>query len=116
MKRIFGVLVLVCLLGSFFVNMADAATVNAKKRKYNKNALPYGWQSEFGYTVWRMQRGLMATRQTYMKYRREKARNPSNSIGEYVTDGLDWTNEEVAKFWEDYQEWLKFHPSGVAED
>lgn len=115
MKKIFGVLVLVCLLGSFFVSAAEAATANAKKRKYNKNALPYGWQTEFGYTLWRTQRGLAATHQTYRKYRREKSRNPSNSIGEYAVDGIDWTNEEVAKFWENYQEWFKFHPSGIEE-
>ncbi len=113
MKKLLGLLLLVSLLGCFFAEAADAATVNSKKKKYNKNALPYGWQTEIGYTLWRTQRGLGATRQTYMKYRREKRLNPTNSVGEYVVDGLDWTNEEITKFWEDYQEWFKFHPAGV---
>lgn len=116
LKRIIVVLLLLTMTGGIFPDEAPAATTNAKKRSYNKNALPYGWKTEPGYTLWRLQRGLAAHPQSYRKYRREKKHNPSNSIGEYTMDGLNWTNEEIAKFWEDYQEWFKFHPAGVTDD
>ncbi|MDR3230232.1 MAG: hypothetical protein LBT65_02235 [Synergistaceae bacterium] len=116
LRRVCGLLVLACLLGSLFLGAADAA-VNAKKRKYNKNALPSGWQYEPGYTLWRLQQGLVANPNTYRKYRRDKVWNQQHHKGfrpgVMVVDGLDWTEEEIAKFWESYNEYFKFHPSGV---
>lgn len=120
MKKIFSAFILFCVFAGVAAGAADAATMNARKRSYNKNALPYGWQSEAGYTLWRVQRGLAANPNTYKKYRRDRAWRQNlhrgNRPGEIMLDTYDWTNEEIAKFWENYQEWLKFHPAGVVED
>ncbi|MDR2179097.1 MAG: hypothetical protein LBP21_02195 [Synergistaceae bacterium] len=88
-----------------------------KKLAYNKNALPAGWQYEGGYTLWRMQKGLAANPNTYKKYKRDKGwRNKmhrNHRTEEIVLDTLDWTAEEVALFWQNYQDFFKFHPAGV---
>jgi hypothetical protein len=90
-----------------------------KNLTYNKNALPAGWQYEAGYTLWRMQRNMPVNMQTYRKYKRDRAwRNKmhrNHRTEEIVLDTLDWSAEEVALFWQNYQEFLKFHPSGVED-
>ena len=87
-----------------------------KNLTYNKNALPAGWQYEAGYTLWRMERGLSANRQTYRKYTRDRAwRNNLHRYSreeEIVLDSLDWTTEEIALFWKNYEELFRFHPAG----
>ena len=116
MRKIVSLFFLFCLLGGVFLGTSDAA-VNAKNPKYNKNYFPAGWQYEPSYTVWRMQKGLSANRVTYRRYRKDKARQTEmqkyHKPEELLLNTLDWTTAEVAKFWETYEEYLKFHPAGV---
>jgi hypothetical protein len=90
-----------------------------KNLAYNKNALPAGWQYEAGYTLWRVQRNLPSNIHTYRKYKRDRTwRNNmhrKHRTEEIALDTLDWTAEEVALFWQNYQELFKFHPSGVED-
>jgi hypothetical protein len=120
LKKLPGVFVLFCVLGSLLAGPSDAA-VNAKKRKYNKNAPPpAGWQYEPGYTLWRLQRGLDPAVANYKKYRRDRAwirrHRKGFNPGALVVDGLDWTEAEIAEFLERYNEYFRFHPSGLADD
>ena len=121
-KRAAVFLIALCLTAgvfAFFAGGAEAA-YNAKKAKYNKNALPPGWRYEAGYTLWRAQRKLAPNRMTYQKYRREKAwfrkRKAGRRVEEIVADTLDWTVDEIEKFWGEYEELLEFHPSGVTDE
>ncbi|MDR1873851.1 MAG: hypothetical protein LBQ90_02395 [Synergistaceae bacterium] len=119
MRRLLGALLLLCVWSSLLAGPVDAA-VNAKKRKYNKNALPVGWRYEAGYTLWRMQRGLASNPASYRKYRRDSAWIRSHrrgfQPGATVIDGLDWTEKEIAEFWERYNEYFRFHPAGVERE
>ena len=112
-------LILFWMTAGLFVWGAEAA-YNAKKAKYNKNALPPGWRYEAGYTLWRARRNLAANRVTYRKYQREKTwfqkRKGGRPAEEIVADALDWSVDEIEKFWEEYEELFKFHPSGVTDE
>jgi hypothetical protein len=128
MKKAAVFLVLFCMLAGVAAwappsRSAEAAygnpKYNAKKAKYNKNALPPGWRYEAGYTLWRARRNFAANRVSYRKYRREKTwfqqRKAGRHAEEIVADALDWTADEIAKFWEEHKELLEFHPSGVVK-
>jgi hypothetical protein len=112
-------LILLWTLLGIFAWGAEAA-YNAKKAKYNKNALPPGWRYEAGYTLWRAKRKFAANRVSYRKYRREKAwfqqRKTGRPVEEIIADTLDWTADEIVKFWEEHGELLEFHPSGVVKE
>ena len=88
-----------------------------KNLTYNKNALPYGWKYEAGYTLWRMERNLLANQHTYRKYKRDRAWRGKlhryNRAEEIVLDSLDWTADEIALFWESYKELFQFYPAGI---
>lgn len=90
-----------------------------KRLKYNKNLLPAGWQYEAGYIYWRTHHGLPTNIQTYRAYRRDKAWSYTlkkyNTTGERLLSTLDWTALEVGRFWETYNEYLKFQPAGLEE-
>jgi hypothetical protein len=117
--------VLFCLLAGVFAWSAEAA-YNAKKAKYNKNALPPGWRHEAGYTLWRARRNMAANRVSYKKYQREKAwlrnRKAGRPVEDIAADALDWTVDEIEKFWGEHEELLKleellkFQPSGTVNE
>lgn len=116
LKTICGGVVLLTAL--FFLTGFSEAASRSKVRYYNKNALPYGWQYEAGYTLWRTEKGLAVNPNTYKKYRNDKAWRRNLYKGgirpdAIILDGLDWTAEEIAKFWNQYNEYFKFHPAGV---
>jgi hypothetical protein len=118
-KRTAIFVILLWLAAGVFAWGAEAAH-NAKKAKYNKNALPPGWRYEAGYTLWRARRNLAANRASYRKYRREKEwlrkRKAGRRAEEIAADTLDWTADEIEKLWEEYGDLLKFHPSGVTDE
>jgi hypothetical protein len=121
MALILLVLMACCALET--VSWASQAKMTRQQYKknliYNKNALPAGWQYEAGYTLWRMQRNLPVNPQTYKKYRRDRAwsnkMHRNHRTEEIVLDTVDWSAEEVALFWQNYQEFFKFHPSGLED-
>lgn len=112
--RVGGVFVLAALMGAFLAAGSDAA-VNRKKRPYLKNVPPLGWQYQAGYTLWRLERGLEATPQTWKKYVREKkrARKPETVADRLLLKSLDWTVEELAALLEGLEDSATFHPAGV---
>lgn len=120
MKKILAVVLLLSvLLGSAGVAPSWAAQKMTRRQykknlAYNKNALPAGWKYEAGYTLWRMQRNLAANQHTYKKYKRDKAwhRNMRNNhrVEDIVLDSLDWTNEEIALFWQNYKDTFNVDP------
>jgi hypothetical protein len=121
LKKSMKILILLVLAAGFFVCACGAeAAYNAGRAKYNKNALPPGWRYEAGYTLWRARRNLAVNRATYKKYQREKAwfrkRKAGRRVEEIVADTLDWTVDEIEKFWEEHEELLKFHPWGTVEE
>ena len=101
MGRTLLALALAATIGATLTMGADAA-MNARKRAYQKNAMPVGWKYEAGYTVWRAKRGVAATPQTWRKYVRERERlarrGKLRGLDVKVLDALDWTVEEVATF------------------
>ncbi|MDO4786924.1 MAG: hypothetical protein Q4A13_08270 [Fretibacterium sp.] len=116
LKRLGSILMLAALFGSLLVMGSDAAP-NRKKQKYLKNSPPLGWQYQAGYTLWRLERGLDATPQTWRKYVREKKRiqrrGQENVADKLILNSLDWTIEELAALLDEQKELLKFHPAGV---
>jgi len=88
-----------------------------KNLAYNKNAFPIGWQYEAGYTAWRINRNLPVHLNTYRKYKNDKAWHNRMRIHhnpeKFLLDTLDWTTGELALLWQEYQDFLKFHPGGV---
>ena len=88
-----------------------------KNLAYNKNALPAGWSTEMGYTLWRMNRGLAVNRHTYKRYRREaaKQRHNLNFTERILLDSTNWTNEEIALFLRENRDLFQFHPAGLEE-
>jgi hypothetical protein len=125
MKKVMAFVLLALTLCCAFEKNSWAAQAKMTRQQYkknlayNKNALPAGWKYEAGYTLWRMERGLPVNIQTYRKYKRDKAwRNKmrrNHRTEEIVLDTLDWTAEEVALFWQNYQDFFKIHPSGVED-
>ena len=114
MKRITGRAILALLLaaaiGAVLALGADAAS-SARKRARLKNAPPPGWQFEVGYTLWRAQRGLDATPQTWKKYQRERKRlaqrGKLRGLDTRLLNSVDWTLEELAEFLEVQQEQMR---------
>lgn len=116
LMRIGVVLALVMGIGISFASGTEAA-VNRKKRQYLKNVPPLGWQYQAGYTLWRLERGLNATPQTWRRYVREKKRI-QKSGQETIADklllkSLDWTVEELAALLEGLEDTSVFRPAGV---
>jgi hypothetical protein len=105
MKRAAVFLVLFGMMAGLFAWSAEAA-YNAQKARYNKNALPPGWRYEAGYTLWRARRNLAVSRASYKKYQRERTwfqkRRAARRAEEIAADALDWTVDEIEKFWEEY--------------
>ncbi|MCL2010172.1 MAG: hypothetical protein FWG71_06450 [Synergistaceae bacterium] len=87
-----------------------------RNKAYNKNYLPPGWQYEAGYAVWRMNRKAPLNRNTYRRYKNDKAWHSKMRRyyrpQELALNTVDWTVEEVAFFLDRYQDLLKFHPAG----
>lgn len=112
-------LLIVALLGAcsgFWANGADAAVKTKRQKKaYEKGILlPPGWKYEVGYALWRAEKGLAATPQTWRKYKREKRwRAMRGKKDNFVLSSLDWTTEELAAFLQDHGELFQFQPSGV---
>lgn len=112
MKRITGRAILALLLASAIGAAlgADAAS-SARKRARLKNTPPPGWQFEVGYTLWRAQRGLDATPQTWKKYQRERKRlaqrGKLRGLDTRLLNSVDWTIEELAEFLEVQQEQMR---------
>ena len=104
-------LLLAAVIGSTLVIGADAA-VTARKKAYLKNVPPTGWQFEVGYTLWRTERNLPATLQTWKKYQRERKRlairGKTRGLDYKILNTLDWTVEEVAAFLEAQQEQMAY--------
>jgi hypothetical protein len=122
MKKFLILVLLLLSLGCFGERAWAAQTPKTRKQyqknlAYNKNALPAGWQYEAGYTLWRVERGLPANRHTYRRYKRDRAwqnkMRREHRTEDIVLDTLDWTTEEIALFWENYEDLFKFHPAGV---
>jgi DNA repair ATPase RecN len=69
---------------------------------------------------------MAANRVSYKKYQREKERLRKRKAGRRVediaADTLDWTVDEIEKFWAEHdellklEELLKFHPSGAVNE
>lgn len=114
--RVGGVLALAVWLGVSFAAGSEAA-VNRKKRQYLKNVPPLGWQYQAGYTLWRLERGLNATPQTWRKYVREKKRlqkaGQETIADKLLLKSLDWTVEELAALLEGLEDTSAFQPAGV---
>lgn len=114
--RIGGLLAVAALIGFFWAVGSDAA-VNGKKRRYLKVVPPAGWQYQAGYTLWRLQRGLDATPQTWRKYVRERRRSRNKgqetAADRLLLKSLDWTVEELAALLEALEDKPLFQPAGV---
>ena len=94
-------LLLVAVLGTGLVMGADAAMSSRPSRR-QRNVLPVGWMYDMKYTVWRTQRGLSATPQTWKKYAREKDRltRQAGGIHSPLLDTLDGAMEDFSELWE----------------
>ena len=94
-------LLLAAVLGTGLVMGADAA-INARSSRRQRNVLPVGWMYDMKYTVWRTQRGLSATPQTWKKYAREKDRFTRQNRGIYspLLDTLDGAVEDFSELLE----------------
>jgi hypothetical protein len=90
-----------------------------KNLAYNKNAVPAGWQYEAGYAMWRMNRKLPVNLNTYRKYKKDRAWH--NRMRNYyrpqqlALNTADWTVEELALFFQQHQDYLRFHPAGYTD-
>ena len=94
-------LLLIAVLGTVLVMGADAA-MHARPSRRQRNVLPVGWMYDMRYTVWRTQRGLSATPQTWKKYAREKDRLTRRNRKGYspFLDTLDGAMEDFSELWE----------------
>ena len=102
-----------------FLCVADSgAAIDRNKQKYlKKNIPPLGWEYQAGYTLWRLERGLAATPQTWRKYVREKKwkqkRGRESMADKLILKSLDWTTEELAALLAELEETVSFQPAGT---
>lgn len=102
-----------------FLCVADSgAAINRNKQKcLKKNLPPLGWEYQAGYTLWRLERGLAATPQTWRKYVRERKwkqkRGRKSLADKLILKSLDWTAEELAALLAELEETVAFHPAGT---
>ena len=112
LMRVGGVFVLSLLIGIFCTLGADAAV-----KKKNKHIPPEGWQYQAGSTLWRLERGLGVSVQTWRKYVREKKwrqkRGRESMADRLILKSLDWTVEELAALLEALEDEPLFLPAGM---
>ena len=120
MKKTIALLMAVsflCLTGDAWANARQTRAQYRKNLTYNKNALPAGWNYEASYTLWRLQKGLEANRHTYRRYKNDRNWHSNMQRNhrpqQIVLNGLDWTAEEVALFWRNYNEYFQIPPAGT---
>nr|WP_314716703.1 hypothetical protein [uncultured Fretibacterium sp.] len=113
-----GAVIALAAAMSFSCVADSSAAINRNKQKYlKKNLPPLGWEYQAGYTLWRLERGLAATPQTWRRYVREKKwsqqRGKESAADKLILKSLDWTTEELAALLAELEETVSFQPAGT---